>query len=259
MSALSPDTLPIVCGGTHYFIQHFLFPPSELRIDRPSTIETKGTSPNVRWTPPCPLPDTPDLSPVSRRLLETFWMPSPSWPGTEESTKSSQTGDEPAAGPSSRSTVTEDRHLLALWNLLKEMDEREAGRWHWRDGRKVRRALERWWEAQAASEAPAVEESTQGVEQAGRRAKWAFMARGSNELMCRFRTLIFWVYERMETLRPRLDRRVDKMLENGLLREIAELRGVAEQIYGSSDVIDHTEGIFQSIGMPSPLSASCES
>lgn len=29
----------------------------------------------------------------------------------------------------------------------------------------------------------------------------------------RFRTLVFWVYEPMETLRPRLDRRVDKMLE----------------------------------------------
>lgn len=29
----------------------------------------------------------------------------------------------------------------------------------------------------------------------------------------RFRTLIFWVYEPMETLKPRLDRRVDKMLE----------------------------------------------
>lgn len=29
----------------------------------------------------------------------------------------------------------------------------------------------------------------------------------------RFRTLIFWVYEPMGTLRPRLDRRVDKMLE----------------------------------------------
>lgn len=29
----------------------------------------------------------------------------------------------------------------------------------------------------------------------------------------RFRTLIFWVYEPMQTLAPRLDRRVDKMIE----------------------------------------------
>lgn len=31
----------------------------------------------------------------------------------------------------------------------------------------------------------------------------------------RFRTLIFWVYEPMETLRPRLDGRVDKMVKVG--------------------------------------------
>lgn len=231
VSALPPDELPIICGGTHYFIQHFLFPPPELRIFRSSPPgSSKGKSPHTRWEPPCPLPPTPDLPASSRRLLETFWTPCPSWPGKDEPSFDT------AAGPSSRATVTDDSQLLALWNLLNEVDEREAGRWHWRDGRKVRRGLERWWEAQAApmSNTAAGEEQAEQVDNAGRRAK--------------FRTLIFWVYERMETLRPRLDKRVDKMLANGLLREIAELRGVAERIYGSSDVIDHTEGIFQSIG-----------
>lgn len=35
------------------------------------------------------------------------------------------------------------------------------------------------------------------------------------------------------------------MVENGLLAEIAELRGIAMEVYGRED---HTEGIFQSIG-----------
>ena len=61
----------------------------------------------------------------------------------------------------------------------------------------------------------------------------------------RFRTIIFWVYEPLESLRPRLGKRVDKMVENGLLEEIAELRKIAKEVYGSED---HTEGIFQSIG-----------
>lgn len=61
----------------------------------------------------------------------------------------------------------------------------------------------------------------------------------------RYRTIIFWVYEPLESLRPRLGKRVDKMVENGLLKEIAELRGIAKEIYGRED---HTEGIFQSIG-----------
>jgi hypothetical protein len=38
------------------------------------------------------------------------------------------------------------------------------------------------------------------------------------------------------------------MVDNGLLREIAELRGIANELYGSADEADHTEGIFQSIG-----------
>jgi hypothetical protein len=37
-------------------------------------------------------------------------------------------------------------------------------------------------------------------------------------------------------------------MQNGMLREISELRKVAERIYGSSDTVDHTEGIFQAIG-----------
>jgi tRNA dimethylallyltransferase len=53
------------------------------------------------------------------------------------------------------------------------------------------------------------------------------------------------VYEPLESLRPRLGKRVDKMVENGLLQEIAELRKIAKEVYGRED---HTEGIFQSIG-----------
>jgi tRNA dimethylallyltransferase len=36
--------------------------------------------------------------------------------------------------------------------------------------------------------------------------------------------------------------------QNGLLREIAEMRDIALSMYGSEDTIDHTEGIFQAIG-----------
>lgn len=37
-------------------------------------------------------------------------------------------------------------------------------------------------------------------------------------------------------------------MQNGLLREIAELRGIAAEVYGSAEQADHTEGIFQAIG-----------
>lgn len=52
----------------------------------------------------------------------------------------------------------------------------------------------------------------------------------------------------MDTLKPRLDGRVDKMVSNGLLQEIQELRQIAVKLYGSAQHTDHSEGIFQAIG-----------
>ncbi|EIW70385.1 hypothetical protein TREMEDRAFT_28696, partial [Tremella mesenterica DSM 1558] len=221
IDSLENSTLPIICGGTHYFIQHFLFPPSELSIVRPPTGSLKGKD---KWTPPCPRPSTSGLGEEWEMLLNTFWTNQPIWPKSSSNQGHEQETQRRGA---SRTTLRE-AHLLALHQLLQAVDPKEAGRWHWRDGRKVRRGLERWWErcGSCASGTMSQDEST--------RAK--------------FRTLIFWVYEGMDTLGPKLDKRVDKMLENGLLKEIAEMREIATRIYGSSEQVDYTEGIFQSIG-----------
>lgn len=139
IESLNPLTdLPIICGGTHYYTQHFLFPPARLNLDRSSVEGSKSN--NTKWRPPCTLAEVldtldrtdPEVSerirtePGVREFLETFWTASPIVP------------DSWRAGP--------DGELLALHRLLAVVDVREAGRWHWRDGRKVRRGLERWWE-----------------------------------------------------------------------------------------------------------------
>ncbi|KAI5449780.1 tRNA dimethylallyltransferase, mitochondrial [Naganishia albida] len=221
IESLNPLTdLPIICGGTHYYTQHFLFPPARLNVARPSSEGSK--SENTKWRPPCALEQVletldarePALAerirtePGVREFLETFWTPYPVVP------------DAWRAGP--------DEGLLAMHRLLGVVDAREAGRWHWRDGRKVRRGLERWWE---------------GLED---------MRSGKEEVLVpersRFRTLMFWVYDDLENLAPRLDSRVDKMVELGLIDEIKQLREQAVRIYGTEQTIDHQEGIFQSIG-----------
>lgn len=140
IESLNPHTdLPIICGGTHYYTQHFLFPPARLNVER-SPVAEGSKSANTKWRPPCALAqvletlDGRDLvvaqrirtEPGVREYLETFWTPHPVIP------------DAWRAGP--------DGELLALHRLLAVVDAREAGRWHWRDGRKVRRGLERWWE-----------------------------------------------------------------------------------------------------------------
>lgn len=64
----------------------------------------------------------------------------------------------------------------------------------------------------------------------------------------RYRSLVFWVYEPLESLSDRLDARVDTMVSQGLLDEIKALRAEARRIYGSEDNADCEEGIFQAIG-----------
>ncbi|WVF71306.1 hypothetical protein IAT40_006109 [Kwoniella sp. CBS 6097] len=239
------SSLPIVCGGTHYFIQHFLFPPPELSLKRRSSLTEKGKglpdTSKMRWNPPGPRPPVPeDITRAMLDLLDTFWTPQPKWPTAKNMSHETGTSDgilaDPSSSSSSRPTLTEDDQLLTLHRLLCTVDPKEGGRWHWRDGRKVRRGLERWWErgGPVGVNSRAGGEGGADAVGPGRRA--------------RFRTLIFWVYEPLENLRPRLDKRVDKMVENGLLREIAELRGIAQSIYGTTEATDHTEGIFQSIG-----------
>jgi tRNA A37 N6-isopentenylltransferase MiaA len=77
------------------------------------------------------------MDPELKTLLETFWTEHPIWPGSQ-------------AGPSEARGVETDDQLLSLHRLLGAVDPKEAGRWHWRDGRKVRRGLERWWERGSA-------------------------------------------------------------------------------------------------------------
>lgn len=152
--------IPIICGGTHYYTQHFLFPPSRLSLDRDAQDPAaQSRSKNTKWRPRCSVDDVLETldrmdvplaqriraEPGVREFLETFWTPRPVFPESWI----------PQDGPSSRGTgnphhvgalVFSDVELLALHRLLGLVDEREAGRWHWRDGRKVKRGLERWWE-----------------------------------------------------------------------------------------------------------------
>lgn len=161
------STLPIVCGGTHYFIQHFLFPPTELSLDR-NKADRKDTT--LRWTPPTECPSVPaDMDPELKKLLDTFWTTDAIFPGdvTDAAARDSGTG---TSRHISRPVASDDQQLLAIWRVLEAVDPKEAGRWHWRDGRKVRRALERWWE-RGGGEVKSTEEVLGNDAGSGRRAR----------------------------------------------------------------------------------------
>ncbi|EJD53390.1 tRNA isopentenyltransferase [Auricularia subglabra TFB-10046 SS5] len=163
--------LPLVVGGTAYWIQHLVFPD---------------------------------------RLAATEDGPSTRTPS--------------AALQAAMATMTPDQ--LELFDLLTHLDPTTAARWHWRDTRKVLRSL------QLANEN-------------GCLASELFAAQSERELLPRYRTLLFWLNAAPEALNPRLDQRIETMVELGLLDEIRTMRAIADKL---DQPVDYTQGIFQAIG-----------
>ncbi|KAF7186059.1 tRNA dimethylallyltransferase [Pseudocercospora fuligena] len=120
-----------------------------------------------------------------------------------------------------------------LLEELKKIDPVMAERWHPNDRRKIHRSLEIFLQTgQRASDIYAEQRSEQAMEGAE----------------MRFPTLLFWVHAEQQTLRARLDARVDKMLAQGLLQEVETLDAVVKQEKAKSMSIDDSKGIWVSIG-----------
>ncbi|KAJ3821029.1 tRNA isopentenyltransferase [Lentinula raphanica] len=203
------DQVPIVVGGTSYWIQHLLF-PNRLAKDLDSVDqEERLTSPELEISAELAL-SLKLLPSELQRLFNCL----------------------PETAPSADSDPGE---AFQLYNLLKALDDRVAARWHWKDTRKVLRSI-------------------RIIQETGRKPSELIQAQSQDIIRPRFRTLCFWVYSSPEALRPRLDARVDRMLEQGLLDEVRTLQVQIKDLAISSDdatmdpASDYTFGIFQSIG-----------
>lgn len=124
---------------------------------------------------------------------------------------------------------------------LNRVDPAMADRWHPNDRRKIQRSLEIYLQTgRKASEIYS--------EQRQRRNSGADEARTEEANGMRFPTLMFWINAETEALRHRLDKRVDKMLESGLLQEVATLNDFADAEIVKGNALDQTRGIWVSIG-----------
>ncbi|KAK6435879.1 tRNA dimethylallyltransferase, mitochondrial [Oleoguttula sp. CCFEE 5521] len=141
--------------------------------------------------------------------------------------------------------------LVAKYPVLNESDERlmeelekvdpvMARRWHPKDRRKIQRSLEIWLQTgRRASDLYAEQ----------REAKNATTGVSSDSTPgLRYPSLVFWIHAETETLRERLDQRVDKMLLNGLLGEVEHLDNLLESNGSAETSMDETKGISVSIG-----------
>ncbi|KAH8878726.1 tRNA isopentenyltransferase [Thozetella sp. PMI_491] len=148
----------------------------------------------------------------------------------------------PALGEPDENTGGEHPMLEAspeeMLAKLREVDPVMAEKWHPRDARKIRRSLEIFYRTgRPASEIYAEQESK-------REAK-----RSTDDVLpSPWDALLFWVHTDREILVERLDRRVDKMLQKGLLDEVQSLRNYAQDQAASGSHIEHSKGIWQSIG-----------
>lgn len=142
--------------------------------------------------------------------------------------------------------------LSQRWPLLKEptevlleelqrVDPSMADRWHPKDRRKIQRSLEIYLQTgRKASDIYAEQRSRREVDGGG-----VQLLKGPQ---MRFPTLVFWVHAEAAALRSRLDARVEKMLDGGLLQEVEELSAFAADQAMRDAPVNETKGIWVSIG-----------
>ncbi|WAR52431.1 hypothetical protein PtB15_1B873 [Puccinia triticina] len=134
--------------------------------------------------------------------------------------------------------ATAEDFCIGLYEALKSIDPVMASRWHWRDLRKVRRSLE-----VAICTGKLMSHVVAEQDQIDIRAK------NTPEESAPYRTLVFWLYSETDQLLPRLDARVDKMIESGLVNEVRELKIMRERLAaGDHTRTDFSRGPFQAIG-----------
>lgn len=174
--------LPIVVGGTHYYVHALLFDGNLIGPD--------------------------EIEPENNRFRSQ-----------EESRSQFPILDEPT-------------HVI--FQKLREVDPAMAERWHPNDRRKVKRSLEIYLTTgKRASEIYAEQKQAKGA-----------AAHGGKP----WEALVFWTYSETEVLRERLSRRVDKMIQNGLMDEVRTLHRRLRECSDRGEVVDRTRGVWQSIG-----------
>lgn len=125
---------------------------------------------------------------------------------------------------------------------LKRVDPAMAERWHPNDRRKIQRSLEIYLQTGRKASDIYTEQRQR------RKSEGEDDAQSAGADSMRFPTLMFWVNAEPDTLRQRLDDRVDKMLDSGLLEEVSTLNDFSNAEMARGNTPDHTRGIWVSIG-----------
>ena len=142
---------------------------------------------------------------------------------------------------------------------LREVDPHIAVRWHPKDRRKIRRSLGIWLKtgrkASDIYDEQRQRRATNAVELG--ESHGADNGQGKNtgddnfsttSTLLRFPTLILWVHAPSDVLTPRLNERVENMMNDGLLSEIELMQASLRNQEARGCTVDQTRGIWVAIG-----------
>ncbi|KXS10385.1 IPPT-domain-containing protein [Gonapodya prolifera JEL478] len=207
------STLPIIVGGTNYYVQSLLW---EATLASESLLPHSGdedadTPPNNREH----TEDSRDPALLARVRLAL------------DETDAEVPGE---ASPALAQAQARSRRLHAL---LAEVDPKMAATRHPNDERKIRRSLEVW--LQTAHTHSSILSQQRATHE-------------SNSTL-RYPTLLLWLHAPFTHLTPRLDARCETMVASGLVDEVRAVRAWERSAYpASGPAPDRTRGIFQAIG-----------
>lgn len=122
----------------------------------------------------------------------------------------------------------------AIFNKLQQVDPSMAARWHPDDRRKIRRSLEIYLTTGKRASEIYAQQQVERLATDAASAPWE--------------SLMFWVYSKPEVLNERLNKRIDKMADRGLMDEVRELDAYITEREACGEEVDRTRGIWQSIG-----------
>lgn len=198
----SRGKIPVIVGGTHYYIQSVL-------INEPLVDGRDNASSS----------DVDDQ---------------------EMTTRASPAGDPKFA--------ILDAPVEVMLDRLREVDPVMAARWHPKEDRKIRRSLEIY--LQTGRKASDIYEDHQRMKQGLLQLQQEHLSSDMPEVkkQLRFPTLVFWVHSNTEVLKNRLNCRVGKMVEQGLLEEAKVLFDYLQEQTRNGIEVDRTRGIWVSIG-----------
>ena len=132
-----------------------------------------------------------------------------------------------------------------LIDELQKVDPVMADRWHPNDRRKIQRSLEIYLQTGKKASEIYVAQRNRKDNNFNTYGEHHHTDSGTS---LRFPSLLFWVHCNNDELRDRIDARVERMFEQGLLSEVQELNAFARTEAAAGRPVDETRGIWVSIG-----------